>query len=370
MKKTRAQKEFYFFLGTTAEFIKVVPVAMALGKRGVEYKIICSGQNTVNMAEIERVFGKVSVYKAFTQKDSLSNKSIFAFIVWTLKTLISSLLALRPDFMGKGKKIVLIVHGDTVSSLIGALVGKIYGVCVAHVESGLRSNDFMQPFPEELCRYLVSKIADVHYAPNSWAIGNLIDDEGLKIDTRNNVVYESMHLALNTKQMSKPLAIGKYFLLMLHRQEHLFFKKSKTIEALNLVIKNTPKGFKCVLIMHKLTEEFLRRNDLYDQVVSDKRVKILSRQKYPEFVRLMKNCEFMVSDGGSTQEEAYYLGKPCLIMRNKTERIEGLGKNAVMANFDEKVIENFMKNYKKYSRKPVSVKTSPSSIIVNSLLKI
>lgn len=370
MKKTRAQKEFYFFLGTTAEFIKVVPVAMALRGKGVSYKIICSGQNTVNMSEIERVFGKVSIYRTFTQKDSLSNKSILSFVVWAAKTLLSSLWALRADFLGKGKKIVVIVHGDTVSSLIGALVGKIYGVTVAHVESGLRSKDFIQPFPEELSRYLVSKISDVHYAPNSWAINNLIDEEGLKVDTKNNVVYESMQLALNAKKVAKPLRVGKYFLLMLHRQEHLFFKKAETIDVLNMVINNTPRGFKCVLIMHKLTEEFLRRNGLYDQVVSDKRIKVLGRQKYPEFVRLMRDCEFMVSDGGSTQEEAYYLGKPCLIMRNKTERIEGLGKNAVMANFDEKTILNFMKNYKKYVKKPVSVKTSPSSIIVNSLLKI
>lgn len=370
MKKTRAQKEFYFFLGTTAEFIKVVPVAKVLEKSGVSYKIVCSGQNTVNMAEIEKVFGKIKIYKSFTQKDVLSKKSMFGFVVWSVKTLFSSLWELKGDFFGRRKEVVVIVHGDTVSSLIGALVGKIYGVTVAHVESGLRSKDFLQPFPEEACRYLVSKIADVHYAPNKWAIDNLKDEDGIKVNTGNNVVCESMQLALSKSKNNKSNINGKYYLLMLHRQEHLYFRKDDTIRVLNLAINRTPKNFKCVLIMHKLTEEFLRRNDLYDQVVKDKRVKVLGRQNYPDFVKLMKDCSFMVSDGGSTQEEAYYLGKPCLIMRNKTERIEGLGKNAVVANFDDEYIVNFMKNYNKYAKKPIVIKTSPSRIIVNSLLKL
>ena len=81
----------------------------------------------------------------------------------------------------------------------------------------------------------------------------------------------------------------------------------------------------------------------------------------------MKNAEFIVTDGGSNQEESYYMGKPCLLLRTETERMEGLGHNVVISNFDSAVIDNFLCYYKLYQKEPISKTISPSQIIIDHL---
>lgn len=95
---------------------------------------------------------------------------------------------------------------------------------------------------------------------------------------------------------------------------------------------------------------------------------MIPRLDYLNFIQLIKRTEFIATDGGSNQEEAYYLGKPCLILRDRTERIEGLGKNSVLCKGQENIIQYFLKNYKNFKREKIKSSIRPSKIIVNYLM--
>lgn len=151
----------------------------------------------------------------------------------------------------------------------------------------------------------------------------------------------------------------------MHRQEHILFRKEWTKNMLKFVIRNANKNLVCILIAHHLTESLLKNFNLKKQ--TKRRVIILPRLPYLEFMKLMNNTEFIATDGCTNQEEAYYLGKPLLALRNRTERIEGLEENVVISKGNENIIKNFLKNYDSYRRKPIHFRERPSKIIVDYL---
>lgn len=103
--------------------------------------------------------------------------------------------------------------------------------------------------------------------------------------------------------------------------------------------------------MHRLTKNYLKSQNLFPSIKRNSNVVLPERLPYLSFIGLLNAAEFIATDGGTNQEEAYYLGKPCLILRNRTERMEGLGENAVLAHNNWEMISNFINNYKKYRRK-------------------
>ncbi len=365
------KKAIYFFIGTTAELIKLAPVLKELDRRKTDFKIVSSSQNTLAFSELEFLFNKQKKYYALKMKPFNLPHYYIRFLVWMVKATVNFFLYFRNQFKNLDRKnSLIIVHGDTVSSLIGALAGKFNGIRIAHIESGLRSFNFLEPFPEEICRYIVSRLADLHFCPNSWAINNLKNDGGEKINTHNNTLLETALLTLkNAKYKHSKNRNKKYFVLVLHRQEHILFKKNLTKKFLYIFNEYTNSKLQCVLVLHKLTEKFLIRENLLEGIKQNKNIILVPRLPYSDFLHLMERSEFIATDGGSNQEEAFYLGKPCLILRNVTERIEGLGENALLSHANEQIVRDFIKNYKKYQKKPVSFIIPPSKIIVDYLLK-
>ena len=367
------KKDIYFFIGTTAELIKLAPVIRELKKRKINSKIIASAQNSLQFNELKFIIGKHSAYYTLGVKPiSLLLNFYFRFVIWSIKSFVNFLLYFKTEFKDIDKKnSFFIVHGDTVSSLIGAVIARIYGIKLVHIESGLRSYNFLEPFPEELIRFIISHLAKIHFCPNSWAVNNLRKTGGVRISTQNNTLIETVSITFkNTKKSEfKPIQNRKYFVLVLHRQEHMLLKKNLTRNVLNIFAQYTNKDLFCVLVLHKLTEKFLRKEKLIDKLRKNKNIILVPRLPYREFIHLMEKAEFIATDGGSNQEEAYYMGKPCLILRNVTERIEGLGENALLSHGEENIIRQFINNYKKYERKPASFIIPPSKIIVDYLIK-
>lgn len=365
-------KQFYFFIGTTAELIKLAPVIREFKKRNIDYKIISSGQNVLNFEELEPIIGKESAYyKIKLQKLKFPLNTYLQFIIWMFKILVNFYLFFDNEFKGKNKKsIYFIVHGDTVSSMLGSIIAKFQRVKLVHLESGLRSFHFLEPFPEEICRYIVSNLATVHLCPNSWAINNLKKINGEKVNTYNNTLIETLQGILATKnsKVVKQIPRNKFFVLVLHRQEHMLFGKDRTRKLMELFTKITDKNLNCVLVLHKLTEDFLEDEKLIINIKANKNIHLVPRLPYPEFIRIMAKAEFIATDGGSNQEEAYYLGKPCLVLRRFTERIEGLGENVILSGGKEETIKHFLKNFKSYRRGVVRYKIAPSVIIVDYLM--
>lgn len=360
--------KLYFFIGTTAEFIKVSPVLKELKRRNIKYKIITSGQGNILYSEFKTYLGTVIADIKLPYKGDKS--SLINFLFWTIKSFYRSIIAIKAELAEKDvSDTYMIVHGDTVSSLIGALVSKIFGLKLIHIESGLRSFNFFEPFPEELTRYIISNLAQIHFCPNSWCLKNLESTGGAKINTFQNTLLDIFSSSLKDIKSDRiKLPFKKYFVLVIHRQEHILFNKNAIKTTFQSILKN--KGnINCVLIKHDLTEKLLNSIGITDNDLKKNHVYVLPRLSYLDFMSLINRAQYFITDGGSNQEESFYLGKPCLILRKYTERIEGLKKNAVLSCMEESVIQDFMKNYQKYRVTPIKNPVSPSKIIVDYLQK-
>jgi len=366
-----SSKSIYIFIGTTAELIKLAPVIREFNRRKIEFTIIASGQNVINFDEFQPMLGKLDVIRGVTPKSNES--SVWQFVIWSVRTFFSLLVWMRVGFRGLNKKnSYFIVHGDTVSSLMGALVCSIYGLKLVHIESGLRSFNFFEPFPEEICRFIISKLANIHFCPNDWCVSNLASTKGEKINTKENtlieVFWESMKQKKDIKIVSKMKKMKKkYYVLVSHRQEHVIFHKDRTKEIIEFVVKNARPGLFCIFVMHDLSAAFINTLEKRLDSISDHKVMLVNRLVYTDYMNLLKNAEFMVTDGGSNQEEMYYMGKPCLLLRNVTERIEGLNRNVVLSQNRKSIIKDFLTTYSRYNRVPIRMKQRPSKIIVDSL---
>lgn len=362
----------YFFIGTTAELIKISPVIRELEKRKENFEVISSNQNVLHFEDLGFIIKKNGADYTFRMKKYKWINNIYVgFVIWILRSVFNFYLFFRKRAKRSGN-VLLIVQGDTVTALVGAVVAKLCGIKLVHIESGLRSFNFLEPFPEELSRFIISILSDLHFCPNNWSVHNLSKHKGIKINTKHNTLIESTFLALRhgkKSNLQKSLKNKKYFILVLHRQEHMLFHSDFTERLVDMFVEYArDNDIMCVFIMHGVTLDFLKKRKKYLRLVYDPNVILPPRMSYPEFVNLLEGCEFIATDGGSNQEEAYYLGKPCLILRKCTERIEGLGKNALLSKGDEKIISFFLGSYKNYKKEQLRNFYAPSKIIVDCLL--
>jgi UDP-N-acetylglucosamine 2-epimerase (non-hydrolysing) len=255
---------------------------------------------------------------------------------------------------------------------MGSLVACIYRLKLVHIESGLRSYDFFEPFPEELCRHIIAQLADIHFCPNEWSVKNLASVKGEKVNTHENTLIETFWSQMKNKShhafvRQVRAQKKKYFVLVAHRQEHVLFNRVETKNLLKFILNNIPKNMKCLFLVHDISAGFVDSLELLiPEEVADRITKV-DRLPYGDFMNLLAGSEFLITDGGSNQEEMYYMGKPCLLLRNRTERIEGLKKNVVLSKNKHSKILEFLKHYKQYRRKPVYAQTKPSHIIADSL---
>lgn len=362
-------KRTYFFIGTTAELIKLSAVLRRFKLEKIDFKIITSGQNEINFEELRPIIGRQKASIALKTKSMES--SYFKFALWAIKTFFSSLKKLRSELLKVDRNnFFFIVHGDTISALIGALVAKFYRLKLIHIEAGYRSFNFFEPFPEEITRVLISFLADVHFCPNDWCLNNIKDNKGIKISTGENTLYETCLQASKTKtsQSLRNILKEKYFLLVLHRQEHMMYKKDITKKYIKTLISFAKPQLKCIFILHQLTENFLKEQKLLQKIKENPNIITISRLPYKEFMELLTGCEFIATDGGSNQQEAYYLGKHCLVLRKYTEQIEGLDSCVVLAKDNLGIVKDFLATYKKRVGKRVAAKPLPSTVVVNYLM--
>lgn len=359
-----AEKKVYFFMGTTAEFIKLAPVIKELKKQNIKFKIITSGQNPINFEDLKDYIGLVKANIALKEKPSKS--SMFLFLIWAFKSLFEGITSLKKEFKGLNKNnSYFIVHGDTISSTIGSLIAKFHGLKLVHIESGLRSFSFFEPFPEEICRVINMRLADILFCPNQWAIDNIKTFKGIKVDTKQNTLVESFEWAMKAnKNLDFKKKYKKYYILYIRRQEHLYFQKEWTIKIINTVLNSASAGLNCLFSVHFLNKDLLPKNLTQER---QKKLITIDRLSYTNFMKLMSQAEFIATDGCTNQEEASYMGLPLLALRNRTERIEGLEENVIISKGGKHIIKDFLKNYKKYRRKPISFKERPSKIIVDYL---
>lgn len=356
-----------FFIGTEAELIKLFPVIIEIQNRKIDYKIISSGQNDISKSSVLKVINNGRIDAVLSDYLKI-NKSTLGLLQWFITTSMSGVKLIKEQLQGLNfKHSIMVVHGDTVSTIMGARLGAILGMQVAHIEAGLRSRDILNPFPEEIDRILTSHYARIHFASGDDAMRNLINAKGEKINTIHNTILDSLKFSQTVKSGSavSELLCFEYFVFVMHRQENLANKEF--VRAIIDKIIESSKKMKCIMIMHKPTEVALQNMGFLKNLMGVKTITCIPRMEYFDFMKLLANAKFVITDGGSNQEELSYLGKPCLILRKKTERNDGIGRNAILFDGDIMKVDRFVSDYKLYERPAVLYNLSPSKVIAEKL---
>ena len=187
-------KTFYFFIGTEAELIKVYPLIRKMENSHIPYSIISSGQNDISKSRVLLAANGGNIDIVLSDENDI-HKSALGLVGWYICTSKRAvkLICERFDMQKNHDRTenVMIVHGDTISTVMGAYIGRKLGMKVAHIEAGLRSHNWLNPFPEEIDRMLVSRVADYSFAPGRGAANNLKGHKGV-YDTKVNTLTDSL----------------------------------------------------------------------------------------------------------------------------------------------------------------------------------
>lgn len=355
----------HFVIGTRAQLFKMAPVMLECEKRGLEWRWIYAAMHKETIQETLDMFDLPKADYTIVKWDSEA-KTISKAVYW-FSRMLAALPHSKKILAGyTGKKNIVLTHGDTPVTPVGALIGRLTRTPVMHVESGLHSYNIFHPFPEEINRLVTFRLTNYYACPGEWAVDNLKKYKGEKINTYENTQIDVLQFGLKHLSEAKIQAPKrKFVVLSTHRYENVFNKTRflKIVEAAEYAAKR----YEVLMPGHPVTTGQLKKLGLQRRLEKNKNIKLLPRLEYLDFLKLIKDAEFVMTDGGGNQEELYHLGKPTLILRDATERQEGLGTTAILSKLDPRVIKDFIKNYTRYRHKPVVPKVSPTEIIVNAV---
>jgi len=303
-------------LGTRPEAIKLAPVIRRLGATaGVRSPVCVTFQHDGLPADVLLAFGiRPDVAIGAPPPDGALTARIGAMVA----RLGAVIAAVRPDWV--------LVQGDTGTALAGALAGFYARVKVAHIEAGLRSFDLAAPWPEEMHRRLIAELADLHFAPTEQARRNLLG-EGVadaRIAVTGNTGIDALHEAvarLDRARGAAPpqVANRRTVLVTQHRRESFGAGIARVAEGVRRIADRGD-----VEVLFPLHPNPAARAPAQAALGAHPAVRLLGPQDYLAFVALMRRAALILTDSGGVQEEAPVLGKPLLVTRETTERMEGV----------------------------------------------
>lgn len=355
--------------GTTGELIKLAPVLVALRDRGHPAFLMTTGQQVQQLPTMLEDFGLPQPDLWFARgnggHDLESPRDIPGWLAQVGRRYAPLRRSLRGRLAADGQAPLLLVHGDTMTTVLGSLMGRASRVRVAHLEAGLRSGSWRNPFPEELDRRITSRLANMHLAPGPWAAGNLrrAGAGGVIIDTGANTVRDALDVVDQNAEIGVPLPDEPFGVVSLHRFEllenHAAFEAALTL--LHEASRTTPMLF----IDHPVTIAAVRGATL-DHLFDDRFIRV-PRQRYFNFIALLKASKFLVTDSGGSQEECAYLGHPCLIHRANTERRDGLEGSVVISRMDLDILRRFLGDWPSRVRPKETTSQRPTDRILAAL---
>ena len=300
--------------GTRPEAIKMCPVIMELEKRpGVEVVVCSTGQHREQLQQVLDVFGVKPRYSLDIMKQGQ-----------TLATITSRVLErITPVMMIEAPDVVL-VHGDTNTAFAAALAAFYRQIPVGHVEAGLRTYNMYSPYPEEYNRQAVSLLAKWHFAPTNWAKHNLVQEgkSPAQIYVTGNTVIDAMRTTVRA-DFTHPLLDwakdSRMILLTAHRRENIGDKMRGMFSAIRRAVDEHP-DVKVIYPVHMNPEvSRIAREEL-----THPRIRLVKPVDVITCHNLMARSYLILTDSGGIQEEAPSLGKPVLVLRDTTERPEGI----------------------------------------------
>ncbi len=339
------------------------PLMKMFDKHHIPYTYIHTGQHYGIIKENAKLFHvrQPDIYLSKKKKD-LQN-------VWDL-------LRWAPEVLWNARKLPIkqvdyvLNHGDTESTLLTLLITKFFRANMIHIESGMRSGTYLEPFPEEIIRSLTDNLADVRFCPYPTDFKYLAGKKNTYV-TNGNTGFDAVNVALHKKPSQKVtnLSKKKYVVFLVHRKETLFLQE-RTQVVLNILEMILKKGYTAVWPMHANTKYQLKKNGFWPQIQSLQQQYDLQLEvffNYIDFIHLLKGSVFAASDGDGVQEESYYLNKPALILRKVTDSLPGIGENAYISYLQPKRATYFLNNFKKIKSKTKPV-GSPSKVIFDYIL--
>ena len=315
-----------FIVGTRAQLIKIAPVIVACERRKIDCVLLLTGQHRETMQDLIAEFGIGSPQVvAVEPNEHATVSSLLRWLPAAYRGARTRLEALVGESLAG---VDVMVHGDTLSTLVGAFAARRAGARVVHLESGLTSGRILDPFPEELCRRLVFRMTDVAMCPNEEAASYMRRKHGRHatvVDTRGNTILDAVALCGALGGANTP---DDYVVASLHRFQNIYDRER--LSHLTGLLEDISRSLIVCIVLHPATRKRLEATGLLARLRDNRRVRLLPRMGYKDFLVLAGGAACVLTDGGSNQEELAALGVPTIVMRAHTERPDGLGSNALM----------------------------------------
>lgn len=302
--------------GTRPEAIKMAPLVKELEKRSNIKSIVClTAQHRDMLDQVIEIFKIKPDYDLNIMKPNQ-----------TLSGITTEVITGIDDVIKKEKPDVILVHGDTTTAMAAALAAMNNQVRVGHVEAGLRTYDKNSPFPEEMNRQIIDRIADFLFAPTEESKQNLLDSKiniNQKITVTGNTAIDALKITVLKDYTDENLEWAKgsrLILLTAHRRENI----GKPMEQIFTAINQITEKFPDVKVIYPVHLNPKVREIANAKFANNERVKLIEPLDVLEFHNYMEKAYLIMSDSGGVQEEAPSLGKPVLVLRDTTERPEGI----------------------------------------------
>ena len=327
-------KKVMLVFGTRPEAIKMSPLVKELKKRKTIETIVCvTGQHRQMLDQVLEAFDIVPDYDLSIMKDK---QTLFDVTVNILENIKQVLEKVKPD--------VVLVHGDTSTTFVTALACFYLQIPVGHVEAGLRTYNIYSPYPEEFNRPAVSIISQYNFAPTELSKKNLLN-EGKKAETiyvTGNTAIDALKTTVRTEYTHPELEWAKNSRLILitaHRRENLGEPMRNMFRAIRRVMDEHPD----VKAIYPIHMNPIVRKTANEILGGDERIHIIEPLDVLDFHNFQARSYLILTDSGGIQEEAPSLGKPVLVMRDTTERPEGIqaGTLKLVGTEEEAIYKSF-----------------------------
>ncbi len=327
-------KKVMLVFGTRPEAIKMCPLVLELKKRpGIETIVTVTGQHRQMLDQVLAAFGVVPDYDLSIMKEKQTLFDVTAAILEKLKPVLETV---RPD--------VVLVHGDTTTTFASALACFYLQIPVGHVEAGLRTYNLASPYPEEFNRQAVSIVSKYNFAPTTAARDNLLKEgrDASSIWVTGNTAIDALKTTVRENYAHPELswaAGSRLILITAHRRENLGEPMHHMFRAIRRIIDEHPD----VKAIYPIHMNPVVRAAAAEELGGCDRIRIIEPLEVLDFHNFLARSYMVLTDSGGIQEEAPSLGKPVLVMRDTTERPEGIAAGTLkLVGTDEAVIyENF-----------------------------
>lgn len=347
-----------FIVGTRAQLIKVAPVIYFFEKEQLPVIFLLTGQHRDTMQDLIDEF-KIQAEPIHLIKNNKEHSNILSLLGWLPK-----IFQLLTNYLKNFKNANVFVHGDTLTTLASALSAKLTNNRVIHLESGLTSNKILSPFPEEIIRRIVFRTTNIACCPTQKDFDHMQKyyPNTTALNTFGNTILDSINLLNITK--TNVFDYTNTIVVSIHRFQNIY--NQERLSDITKMLHTLSEKYILNFVLHPATEKKLRKFDLFNNLEKNKRINLLPRMTYQNFLTLALNSEVVITDGGSNQEELAFFGHPTVILRDSTERQDGIGYNAILINETSILIDFIMsKNFLNLKKNRSNLKNSPSKIITN-----